>query len=128
MSENLWRQMRVLKRVSKINDVTSRRKELEKLSHDPSFVKAVQELCLNLVDRQLPLSEDCKKHLSKCKRQIKCCAKEGASTNTRRRQIVNSAVFLPHSVPHAEKYLKKRKKYLDEQNGIGEDNDSNANI
>lgn len=115
MSSNLWQQMKVLKRVASTKSSVKRAKELSHLSNDPSFVKAVRELCLNLVDRHLPLSEECKRKLSKCKRKIKCCAKEGVSSAARKRQIIAAASFLPDLVPHAESFLKSHKKQLKQQ-------------
>lgn len=112
MSDNLLRQMKTLKQVSSQSNRAKRRKSLETFSADPNFIKAVRELCMNLVGKHLPLSEECKKKLVPCKRQIKCCAKEGVSSKSRRKQIVNAESFLPHLVPYASSFLRKNKKRI----------------
>lgn len=112
MSSNLQQQMKTLKLVAAINSKTKRKKELDSLSGDPNFTKAVRELCLNLVKKYLPLSQECKKKLVRSKRQIRCCAKEGVSDRTRRKQIREAASFLPHLVPFADSYLKSNRERI----------------
>lgn len=112
MSCNLQQQMRALKAVAAVRSKEARKKQLGKLSGDPSFTKALRELCLNLVKRNLPLDEHCKKKIQNCKRQIKCCAKDGASIRTRKKQIIEAATYLPHLVPFADSYLKSNRKKL----------------
>lgn len=131
MSENLRKQMKVLKIVSSISNKSKRREKLDHLSNDPNFTRAVRELCLNLVQKHLPLDEFCKKRLVRNKRQIKCCAKENVSQRTRRKQIVEAAEYLPYLVPYADSFLRSNIKRIRPvessriRNGNGESSNSN---
>lgn len=101
--------MTTLNRVAAIKTKAKRIKELEKLSYDPQFCKAVQELCLNLVGKNLPLNQECKGNLECYKQQIKCCSKGGVSSKTRRKHIIESAAYLPYLIPYSKRFLNRNK-------------------
>lgn len=118
--------MKTLKTVSNIRNKASRAQKLQILSEDPNFVKAVREICLNLVNKHLPLSDECKRSLIKCKSLIKCCAKSNISPSARKKQIINSASFLPQIVPYVDSFLKYHRKNQRIVNGAGANDDIGA--
>lgn len=118
MSKNLENQLKYLKYIASVSNQTERESLLDILSSNPNFIRAVRELCLNLVARNLPLSKECKNKLKTSKRKILCCAKDGVSPQTRKKQIIQAASYLPHLVPHFVSYLAQQKRLQKQKNQV----------
>ena len=104
MSENLRKQLKgTLSKVSSMPNLNERKKRLAQLAHDPLFVNSIIEVCKNVVKRRVEFSPDCKRKLARKKHLIRCCSRR----KPKRKDIVQSATFIPHLIPIVKAQLKQ---------------------
>lgn len=99
MSSTLKKYLNVLQFIATIKNKKLRSGVLKEYAGFKDFYDALQEIAVNTVDKNVPLSRIQKRKLRPHKRFIMNLTKRNRSRASRKRNIVQSGGFLPYLIP-----------------------------
>lgn len=99
MSCNLKKCINKLLVISKVKNLSLRKKLLKDISCDEKVFAALQEIALNTVHSNVPLETPVKKKLRKYKKDILKLTKKVKSKRKQKSLVVQSGGFLPFLIP-----------------------------
>ena len=101
MSKNMKECMTILKVIASLKNKKQREKILKEFNGDECLYKALREIAVNTVNRNIKLSSKQKRNLIKYKSVIKSLTKPYKSKSKRKKLIIQSGGFLPYLIPAA---------------------------
>jgi len=93
--------IKILNIIAKIKNAKTRKKILFDLDGDECFYKALREIALNTVNKNIKVPGPQRKKLQKYKKLIQTLSKPAKTRRTRKKLIIQSGGFLPLLIPAA---------------------------